>query len=147
MRSGMALYIRDIHIVKDTFAQKLGFSGNGTDFSLIHQLFTVIQFNTLFGGSGDESDFAAHGVKHTGLEQTDCGTDQTCRAGIVTAGMNGAGYFVALGVIGKNQGVQFAQDCQCRTGTSGINIGTEPGYSKICFDLQTEFLQFSSKKF
>ena len=77
--------------------------GDGFDFSGIDQGFAVIHFDTFFGGSADESDFSAEGIKHPGFDKTDGGTEQSGGTGIVTAGVDSSGSFVTFRMVGQNE--------------------------------------------
>ena len=56
--SALGILEGDINI-KATTEEKLGFTGNGFDFSGVDKGFAVVHFNALFGGGADKGDFAA----------------------------------------------------------------------------------------
>ena len=139
---GDVVHERHIHVVEHALTDQLGFSGDGADFSLLHQFFAVRHFDHLLRRCGNEGDLPAERIQHAGLQQPGRHPDKGRRTAVVSAGMSSAGNRITFRVIGQHQTVHLPQKRHSGTGSAGIDVGTEPGHGESCPDFQPQRPEF-----
>ena len=116
-----------INAVKQTAGQEFRLAAKIPDLAFRAKLTAVLDFQQFLRRNSTQADSAAQAIQRAGFFQGSRYADQRGALRIVAAGVNRARYRVRLGMVGADDGVQFAQNQQFGARTAGINAGDKTG--------------------